>query len=88
MLSDTFYCMFIDFCQSPHLMKSIVSKFFNLKVVYIKLQIHQQLYALFSTIEAMLSGEKLPEGVEVKANKKLVLEFVKVRDILLHHDLP
>ena len=35
---------------------------------------------VFSITDAVLNGEKIPEGVEIKADKKLILEFVKVRN--------
>ena len=38
--------------------------------------------AFFSTTEAVLKGEKLPDGVKIEADKRLILEFVKVRRYL------
>ena len=36
---------------------------------------------LISTTEAVLKGEPIPEGVEIKADKRLVLEFVRVSEL-------
>ena len=42
--------------------------------------LHAQIYNDLRSIlpDAVLKGEKIPEGVEIQADKRLILEFVRV----------